>query len=76
VDETVSDFGEQVPATVVIAVRGNPAQELVGQARNADLLVLGSRGSGGFARLLLGSVASAVTHHADCPVVIVPANRP
>ena len=54
---------------------GDPAEELVKASRDADMLVVGSRGSGGFARLLMGSVSSQVTHHAACPVVIIPGSR-
>jgi nucleotide-binding universal stress UspA family protein len=51
---------------------GQPADELVREAEGADLLVVGSRGLGGFRSLLLGSVSQQVAHHAPCPVVIVP----
>jgi nucleotide-binding universal stress UspA family protein len=54
----------------VRSVSGSPAEELIKAAAGADLLVVGARGSGGFARLLMGSVSSQVTHHAPCPVVI------
>jgi len=46
---------------------------LLDTARDADMIVVGSRGAGGFARLLMGSVSTQVSHHARCPVVIVPA---
>lgn len=54
------------------AVEGPAARALVDAARNADMLVVGSRGRGGFSSLLLGSVSSQCAHHAPCPVVIVP----
>ena len=50
---------------------GAVAQTLVSEARSALLLVVGSRGHGGFAGLLLGSVAQQCAHHSHCPVVIV-----
>jgi nucleotide-binding universal stress UspA family protein len=56
----------------VKSLSGSPAEELIKAGADADLMVVGSRGSGGFGRLLLGSVSSQVTHHAPCPVVVVP----
>jgi nucleotide-binding universal stress UspA family protein len=52
-------------------VEGRAAEVLVGAATERDLLVVGSRGHGGFAGLLLGSVSQQCAHHARCPVVIV-----
>jgi nucleotide-binding universal stress UspA family protein len=52
-------------------VEGNPAQVLLDASAGADLLVVGSRGHGGFASALLGSVSQHCVHHADCPVVII-----
>ncbi len=54
-----------------VVVEGAPAEELLAAAEDAELLVLGSRGLGGFAGLLLGSVSQQCAHHARCPVVIV-----
>jgi nucleotide-binding universal stress UspA family protein len=59
----------------LLAIQGAPAAVLVEQSRDAELLVVGSRGHGGFVGLLLGSVGQQCAHHAECPVVIVHAKR-
>ena len=51
---------------------GSPAYALIDAAKGAAMLVVGSRGHGGFMGLLLGSVSSACVHHAHCPIVVVP----
>lgn len=48
------------------------ASALLDAARGADLLVVGTRGHGGFSGLLLGSVSQQCAHHSPCPIVIVP----
>jgi nucleotide-binding universal stress UspA family protein len=53
-----------------------PSKVLIDEARSADLLVVGSRGRGGFAGLILGSVSHQCATHASCPVVIVHADKP
>jgi len=63
-----------VPVVDVRAINGIAAEELLNAAVGADMLVLGSRGAGGFTRLLMGSVATQVTHHAHCPIVVIPAD--
>jgi len=53
------------------AIEGHPAAVILQEAEHADMIVVGSRGRGGFASLLLGSVTQQVVHHALCPVVVV-----
>jgi nucleotide-binding universal stress UspA family protein len=65
--------GVRVQPTVV--ADRHPAEALVDLSADADLLVVGSRGHGGFGELLLGSVSHAVVLHAVCPVVVVPSPR-
>lgn len=55
-------------------LRGRAGTVLSQESRNAQLLVVGRRGLGGFPGLLLGSVSSHVIHHAHCPVVVVPSS--
>jgi nucleotide-binding universal stress UspA family protein len=76
-DETDAALGKlpaeaRPPEVTVRAVTGIPAEELLGMSRDATMIVVGSRGAGGFKKLLLGSVSTAVAHHARCPVVIIP----
>jgi nucleotide-binding universal stress UspA family protein len=63
------------PSVTVKAVTGLPAEELLNAAAAADIVVVGSRGAGGFKRLLMGSVSTQVTLHAHCPVVVIPAEN-
>jgi nucleotide-binding universal stress UspA family protein len=69
VREAIPDSGDvEIERRVV---EGAAAAVLVEESRGADLLVVGSRGHGGFAQLLLGSVSQQCAHYAECPVVIV-----
>lgn len=64
--------GDAHPASVAVrAVFGAPAEELLKAAADADLIVVGSRGTRGFKSLLPGSVSSQVVTHGHCPVVVV-----
>jgi len=66
-------LGDAAPESVTVkALIGQPAEQMLEAAKEADHLILGRRGTGGFNRLTLGSVSSQVAHHADCPVTIVP----
>lgn len=72
-DRAVAALGDSRPESVNVQVRsGIPAEELLDAAKDADMIVLGSRGTGGFAQLMMGSVSAQVAHHAKCPVVIIP----
>jgi nucleotide-binding universal stress UspA family protein len=72
-DKVLAGLDEPRPESVTVkAVHGFPVEELINAGKDADLLVLGSRGVGGFTRLMMGSVAGQVAQHAHCPVLIVP----
>ncbi|RZS91635.1 nucleotide-binding universal stress UspA family protein [Motilibacter rhizosphaerae] len=69
-------FGEHRPLRLSAMVRaGGAAEVLLAESRGARLLVLGSRGHGGFRGMLLGSVSSACAEHATCPVLVVHGDR-
>jgi nucleotide-binding universal stress UspA family protein len=70
-------FGDRRPANMALLVReGGAAKELLDASAAATMLVVGSRGHGGFSGLLLGSVSANVAEHASCPVFIVHGNQP
>ena len=75
-DDVVSQLGEARPDSVTVrAINGFPAEALIEASMDADLIVVGSRGAGGFAKLMMGSISSQVVEHAHCPVVVVPTGR-
>jgi nucleotide-binding universal stress UspA family protein len=64
--------GPRPESVTVKAIHGFVVDELINAGRDADMLVLGSRGAGGFTRLMMGSVPGQVAQHAYCPVLLVP----
>lgn len=73
VDQAISAaFPEPRPDTVrTVISQGHPAEVLIEASRDAEMLVVGSRGRGGFVGLLLGSVSAYCAEHALCPVVVI-----
>jgi len=71
--DTIAEFRGQDNHVEIISrvVEGNAAQALLDASAGAELLVVGSRGHGGFFEALLGSVGQHCFHHATCPVVII-----
>jgi nucleotide-binding universal stress UspA family protein len=76
--QTVHDaFGGHVPAQVTIkVVQGFAVAELLTAAKDAELLIVGSRGLGTFSKVLLGSVGRQCIQHAPCPVLVIHASEP
>jgi nucleotide-binding universal stress UspA family protein len=75
--ERLAGWQEKFPEVTVhrMVARQHPAQLLLGQARDAQLLVVGSRGHGGFAGMLLGSVSRKLIYQAGCPLLIARENN-
>jgi nucleotide-binding universal stress UspA family protein len=72
-DKVLAGLDGPHPESVTVkAVHGFPVEELIEASNEADMVVLGSRGAGGFTRMLLGSTAGQVVQHAHCPVLIIP----
>jgi nucleotide-binding universal stress UspA family protein len=70
-------FGDYRPAGLQLTVReGNAAKVLLEVSAGADMLIVGSRGHGGFTGLLLGSVSAACAEHAKCPVLVLHGETP
>jgi nucleotide-binding universal stress UspA family protein len=71
--DTVDDiFGKNRPIGLATrAIQGHPVEVLLEASRSAEMLIVGSRGHGGFAGLLLGSVSSACAERSTCPVLVV-----
>ena len=75
-DKVLAGLGDSRPESVTVkAVHGYPAEEIVNAGADADMIVLGTSGVGGWSAQLIGSVATKVVHHATSPVLIVPAAR-
>ena len=74
--KAVDAAGESAPTSVTVrAVSGIAAQELISASSDADLVVVGARGGGGFARLMLGSTSNQVVGHSAAPVAVIPVGR-
>jgi nucleotide-binding universal stress UspA family protein len=75
--ERLAGWQEKYPDVRVhrVVTRDRPVRSLLAQAGNAQLLVVGSRGRGGFAGMVLGSTSQALLHHAPCPVLVVRPHR-
>ena len=73
--KALADGGAETSGVEVTTVvtKGQAADVLCAEAKGADLLVVGSRGLGGFRGLMLGSVSQQCAHHAPCPLAIIPA---
>jgi nucleotide-binding universal stress UspA family protein len=74
-DKVLSGLGDSRPASVTVqAVHGYPAEALISAGADADMIVVGSHGEGGWTRAM-GSTATKVAHHATVPVLVVPSEH-
>jgi nucleotide-binding universal stress UspA family protein len=73
----IEAFGHDAPHWLIRSVReGRASQVLLDAAKDADMVMVGSRGHGGFVGMLLGSVSAALAEHSSCPVLVVHGDRP
>ena len=76
-DTVQAVFGDEPPADLRVQVReGSAAKVLIEASQGAVMLIVGSRGHGGFSGMLLGSVSANVAEHASCPVLIIHGDQP
>lgn len=71
IERVLAEQTEPVPSIQRSTVQGQAAFVLIGESMSAELLVVGSRGHGAVAALLLGSTSNQCAHHAGCPIAIV-----
>lgn len=73
-DVLTATVSEILPGSEVqtVVAEGHPANVLLEASKDAEMIIVGSRGLGGFRGALLGSVSSAVSQHAKCPVLVIP----
>jgi nucleotide-binding universal stress UspA family protein len=77
-EQAVAEMAKEMdkqPQVSVTAINGFAAQALIDASAGADLVVVGTRGGGGFPLLRLGAVSNQVVQHAKCPIVVVPYER-
>lgn len=73
--DRLRDTNRNLDNVTARCVHGHPGTEMLRASEEADLLVVGTRGRGGFVGLLLGSTSTYLAHHAHCPLVIVPSKN-
>jgi nucleotide-binding universal stress UspA family protein len=71
--QRLAGWQEKYPDVAVrrVVTSGRPVEQLLDQAAGAQLMVVGSRGNGGFSGMLLGSTSQALIRHATCPLLVV-----